>query len=252
MRTSCDLNADLGESFGVWRMGDDDMLLAQVSSCNIACGFHAGDPLTMERTVAAARARGVAIGAHPSLPDLLGFGRREMRVSAAELRALTLYQIAALGGFTAAADVRMRHVKPHGALYGMLARDLILASAFVAAVRSFDPQLAVFGPPAGALRDASAAAGLSYVREGFADRGYQSTSALMARDQPGALLSLQDARTQGLRLVRGESITAGDGSDICVQIDTLCLHGDGPEALELAPLLRGDLDAAGITVRAPL
>ena len=251
MRTSCDLNADLGESFGAWRMGDDDLLLAQVSSCNIACGFHAGDPLTMERTVAAANARGVAIGAHPSLPDLVGFGRREMRISAAELCALTLYQIAALNGFTAAANAPLRHVKPHGALYGMLARDAELANAFVAAVRSFDPQLMIYGPPGGALREASLAAGLSYVREGFADRAYQTATALVARERPGALLNLHDARTQGLRLVRGQSISAVDGSELRVEIDTLCLHGDGPEALVLAPLLRADLDTAGISVRAP-
>lgn len=251
MRDRCDLNADLGESYGAWRMGDDDALLALVSACNIACGFHAGDPLTIERTVAAAQARGVAIGAHPSLPDLVGFGRREMRVDADELRAMTVYQIAALGGFARAAGARLRHVKPHGALYGMLARDSRLATAFVAAIAALDATLAIYGPPSGALREASVAAGLRYVREGFADRGYLADGSLVPRDRPGALLDLPAAREQGLKLARGEPIQAQDGSVLVLDIETLCLHGDGPEALVLAAALRHDLDDAAIAVRAP-
>jgi UPF0271 protein len=251
MRDRCDLNADLGESFGAWRMGDDQALLAQVSSCNIACGFHAGDPLTMQRTVASALARGVAIGAHPSLPDLVGFGRREMRVAADELQALTLYQCAALDGFVRASGARLQHVKPHGALYGMLARDSQLATAFVAAVAALDRSLAVFGPPHGALREAAAAAGLRYWREGFADRGYLADGNLLPRNRPGALLDMAAARAQGLKLARGEPIAAADGNELHLSIETLCLHGDGAEALVLAQALRGDLDRAGIAVRAP-
>lgn len=250
MRDRCDLNADLGESFGAWRMGDDEALLAEISSCNIACGFHAGDPLTMQRTVAMALARGVAIGAHPSLPDLVGFGRREMRIAADELQALTLYQCAALDGFVRAAGARMQHVKPHGALYGMLARDAQLAVAFVAAVASLDRALAIVGPPHGALREAAGTTGLRYLREGFADRGYLPDGNLVPRDRPGALLELPQAREQGLRLARGESIGAIDGSVLALDIETLCLHGDGAEALTLARQLRGDLDRAGIGVRA--
>lgn len=250
MRDRCDLNADLGESYGAWRMGDDDALLAQISSCNIACGFHAGDPLTMQRTVASALANGVAVGAHPSLPDLVGFGRREMRVAADELRALTLYQCAALDGFVRAAGARMQHVKPHGALYGMLARDSHLAAAFVAAVATLDRALAIFGPPFGALRDAAQAAGLRYIREGFADRGYLPDGNLVPRDRPHALLEVPQAREQGLKLARGEAIAAVDGSLLVLDIETLCLHGDGAEALALALHLRGDLDQAGIAVRA--
>ena len=251
MRDRCDLNADLGESFGAWSMGDDEALLAQISSCNIACGFHAGDPLTMQRTVAAAVRHGVVIGAHPSLPDLVGFGRREMRVAADELQALTLYQCAALDGFTRAAGARMQHVKPHGALYGMLARDAQLAGAFVAAVANLDRSLAIFGPPSGALRAATLAAGLRYLREGFADRGYLPDGSLVPRDRAGALLDLDAARAQGLRLARGESIPAVDHSVLQLDIETLCLHGDGAEALDLARQLRADLDAIGIAVRAP-
>jgi UPF0271 protein len=251
MRDRCDLNADLGESFGAWRMGDDEALLAQVSSCNIACGFHAGDPLTMQRTVEAAKAKGVAIGAHPSQPDLVGFGRREMRVAADEMHAMTLYQCAALDGFVRAAGARMQHVKPHGALYGMLARDAHLAAAFVAAVASLDRTLAIFGPPRGALRDAAAVAGVRYLREGFADRGYLPDGNLLSRDRPGALLDVAAARAQGLKLARGEAIDAINGSALELDIETLCLHGDGAEALALARALRGDLDRAGISVRAP-
>ncbi len=251
MRDRCDLNADLGESFGAWRMGDDEALLAQVSSCNIACGFHAGDPLTMQRTVASALARGVAIGAHPSLPDLVGFGRREMRVAADELQALVLYQCAALDGFVRAAGARMHHVKAHGALYGMLARDGQLAAAFVAAVASLDRSLAIYGPPQGALRESAGTAGLRYLREGFCDRGYAADGNLLPRDRPGALLDTPAARAQGLRLARGEAIRAVDGSLLELDIETLCLHGDGAEALALALELRGDFDRAGIAVRAP-
>ena len=251
MRDRCDLNADLGESFGAWRMGEDQALLAQISSCNIACGFHAGDPLTMQQTVAAALRCDVAIGAHPSLPDLVGFGRREMRIAADELQALTLYQCAALSGFVRAAGARMQHVKPHGALYGMLAREAQLARAFVVAVTSLDRTLAIFGPPQGALRDAAQAAGLRYWREGFADRGYLAEGTLVPRDRPHALLALPLAREQGLRLARGEPICANDGSLLQLEIETLCLHGDGAEALELARQLRSDLDQAGIAVRAP-
>lgn len=251
MRDRCDLNADLGESFGAWRMGDDEALLEQISSCNVACGFHAGDPLTMQRTVAAALRRGVAIGAHPSLPDLVGFGRREMRVAADELQALTVYQCAALDGFVRAVGARMQHVKPHGALYGMLAREAQLAGAFVAAVASLDRALVIFGPPHGALREAAQAAGIAYLREGFADRGYLPDGSLLPRDRPKALLELPAARTQGLRLARGEPICAFDGSALQLEIETLCLHGDGAEALALARALRADLDQAGIAVCAP-
>jgi UPF0271 protein len=204
----------------------------------------------MQRTVAAARALGVAIGAHPSLPDLVGFGRREMRVAADELQALVLYQCAALDGFVRAAGARMQHVKAHGALYGMLARDAQLAAAFVAAVANLDRTLAIYGPPHGALRAAAGTAGVRYLAEGFADRGYLPDGALVPRERPQALLELAQARTQGLRLARGDTITAVDGSVLELSIETLCLHGDGAEALELARQLRGDLDQAGIAVRA--
>lgn len=246
-----DLNADLGESYGAWTMGADEALLRQVSSCNIACGFHAGDPLTMQRTVAAALANGVAIGAHPSLPDLVGFGRREMQVAADELSALVLYQVAALMGFCAAQGARLHHVKAHGALYGMLARDRKLADAFSAAVHALDSTLLVYGPPQGELLSACAARGLVYVAEGFADRGYLADASLVPRSQPRALLEADAALAQGLGIARGEAIQNSDGDSLNLAVSSLCVHGDSPHALELARALRAALAEAGIVVAAP-
>ncbi len=251
MRASCDLNADLGESFGAWRMGDDAALLDIVSSCNIACGFHAGDPATILQTIEWAQARGVAIGAHPSLPDLVGFGRREMQIAPAELRAAVRYQVAALQGCARAAGARLGHVKAHGALYGMLARDADLARAFVDAVMPLDAALAIVGPPRGELRELANAAGARYLVEGFADRGYCADGSLVPRNQPGALLHGDAARAQGLALARGETIRAADGSALDLVVDTLCVHGDGAEAVQLARALRAAIEAAGIAVRAP-
>ncbi|MEZ5469914.1 MAG: 5-oxoprolinase subunit PxpA [Lysobacterales bacterium] len=251
MAEYCDLNADLGESFGAWTMGDDAALLEVVSSCNIACGFHAGDPLTMQHTVATALASGVAVGAHPSLPDLVGFGRREMRVDAADLYALALYQISALDGFVRAAGGRLHHVKAHGALYGMLAREPALARAFVDAVVAAGPDLQIYGPDQGALRRVCEDSSPHYVCEGFADRGYLANGQLVPRSQPGALLELDAARAQGLALASAQPIAAVDGTRILPEVQTLCVHGDGPHALALASQLRADLLAAGLGIRAP-
>jgi len=251
MRRSIDLNADLGESFGAWQMGADAQLLDLVSSCNIACGFHAGDPLTMHRTVALAVARGVAIGAHPSLPDLVGFGRREMQIEPDDLTALVLYQIAALSGFTRAAGANLHHVKAHGALYSMLARDAILAGAFCDAVEQASAGLWVYGPPAGALRQCCAARSIGYIAEGFADRAYTVDGHLRSRKLPGALLQSAQAREQALYLARGESISTDAGTALQLQIESLCVHGDGAHAVELAQCIRSDLLRAQIAVSAP-
>lgn len=251
MSDHCDLNADLGESYGVWRMGDDAALLKVVSSCNIACGFHAGDPLTMQHTVSLAVSAGVAIGAHPSLPDLVGFGRREMRVNAAELYALTVYQVSALYGFVRAAAASLHHVKAHGALYAMLAREKPLAQAFVDAVKAIDPTLQIYGPAQGALSDACRNADVRHVCEGFADRGYQADGLLVPRGLVGDLLDLPSALGQGLALARGLPIVAADGSAVSPEVQSLCVHGDGAHALALARQLREDLLAAGLSVRAP-
>lgn len=251
MRTHCDLNADLGESYGAWRMGDDAALLDVVSSCNLACGFHAGDPLTLLRTLELAQARGVAIGAHPSLPDLVGFGRREMQVAPEELRALVRFQVAAVQGCARAIGAQLQHAKAHGALYHMLARDGALATAFLDGVLALDPLLAIVGPPAGALREVARAKGARYLVEGFADRGYRADGSLLPRGQAGALLHGEDALRQGLALARGDAIRAGDGSVLELAVDTLCVHGDGADAVALARALRATLEADGIAVRAP-
>jgi 5-oxoprolinase (ATP-hydrolysing) subunit A len=247
-----DLNCDLGESFGAYRMGEDAAVLPHITSANVACGFHAGDPSVMRRTVAAAAARGVAVGAHPGLPDLGGFGRREMRVSPDEVYDMVLYQAGALLAFTRAAGVPLRHVKPHGALYNMACADPALAEPIARAVRDLDPGLAVFGLPGSALEAAARAAGLRFVREAFADRGYAPDGTLLPRGRPGALLADEGVVVRrALRMVLEQRVRAADGTDIPLPADTLCVHGDGPHAAALARGLRDGLQSAGVRVAAP-
>jgi len=247
-----DLNCDLGESFGAWRMGEDSALLALVSSANIACGFHAGDPAIMQRTVAEAAARGVAVGAHVSLPDLQGFGRREMAVTPAEVHAMTLYQLGALAGFARAAGTAVAHVKPHGALYNMAARDRALAEAIADAVRTFDPTLRLFGLAGSALLDAGRAAGLAVVSEAFADRRYRADGSLQPRRAPDAVITDDaEATAQALRMAVDGMVTAVDGTAVQLEADTLCLHGDGTHAVAFARALRAALEQAGLRVVAP-
>ncbi|HET6432592.1 5-oxoprolinase subunit PxpA [Dyella sp.] len=247
-----DLNCDLGESFGAWRMGEDAALLDLVSSANVACGFHAGDPAIMQRTVALAAPRGVAIGAHVSLPDLQGFGRREMAVTPAEVHAMTLYQLGALHAFAHAAGTAVAHVKPHGALYNMAARDRALADAIADAVRAFNPALALFGLAGSALLDAGRAAGLRVVAEAFADRRYRADGSLQPRREPDAVIDDADAATaQALRMAQHGEVIAVDGQRVALTVDTLCLHGDGAHAVEFARRLRAALEAAGLHIAAP-
>lgn len=247
-----DLNCDLGESFGAWRMGEDSALLALVSSANIACGFHAGDPTIMQRTVAEATARGVAIGAHVSLPDLQGFGRREMAVTPAEVHAMTLYQLGALDGFARAAGTTVAHVKPHGALYNMAARDRTLADAIAHAVLAFDPSLRLFGLAGSALLDAGRAAGLAVVSEAFADRRYRADGSLQPRREPDAVITDDtEATAQALHMAVDGMVTAVDGTAVQLEADTLCLHGDGTHAVAFARALRAALEQAGLRVVAP-
>jgi 5-oxoprolinase (ATP-hydrolysing) subunit A len=246
-----DLNSDLGESFGAWSMGDDAGVLAHVTSANIACGFHAGDPDTMRRTVALARDAGVAIGAHVALPDLAGFGRREMHVSAAEVHAMTLYQLGALHAFTREAGVPLRHVKPHGALYAMAARDAELAAAIATAVRAFDPTLVLVGLAGSELPRAGTAAGLGVAHEAFADRRYDADATLAPRRDAGAVIAEVDETVmQALSIVMRGEVVARDGSRVRLQADTLCVHGDRAEAALFARRLREALEAAGVRVDA--
>lgn len=249
MTRSIDLNCDLGESYGAWTMGDDAGAMAHISSANIACGFHAGDPTTMRKVVALAVAHSVAIGAHPSLPDLQGFGRREMTISADEAYALTLYQIGALSAFARAANSKLRHVKPHGALYNMAARDRSLAVAIATAVRDFDSTLTLVGLSGSALPAAGEALGLSVAHEVFADRRYRADGSLMPRSEPGSVIDdLETSLDQAVSLAVDGTVIADDGSRLLLRADTLCVHGDRPNAGVFALHLRQRLADAGIEV----
>lgn len=249
---SIDLNCDLGESFGAWRMGADEAVMPYVSSANIACGFHAGDPGTMLRTVELARDAGVAIGAHVALPDLQGFGRREMRISPAEAHAMTLYQVGALAGFTRAARTFLRHVKPHGALYNMAARDAALADAIAAAVRDFDPLLVLVGLAGSELPRAGERHGLAVAHEAFADRRYSADGSLVPRDMTGAVIEdLGASLAQALAIARGSGIDTLDGARLHLRADTLCVHGDHADAPLRARRLREALTGAGMRIAAP-
>jgi len=246
-----DLNADVGESFGAHHIGCDAGLMTAITSANIAAGFHGGDPSVLRDTVRLAKAHGVAVGAHPGFQDLAGFGRREMRLTAREAEDLVLYQIAAVAGVAAAEGVKLQHVKPHGALYNMAARDSVLAGAIARAVAAVDQSLILYGLPNSELLKAARAAGLKAASEGFADRAYEPDGALMMRRKSGALLSDPDVVVaRALRLVREHAVAASDGTPLTLHIDTLCVHGDTPGADRLAARLRQGLEAAGVSVRA--
>lgn len=246
-----DLNADIGESFGAYQLGADEAVLESITSANVACGFHAGDPGVMRRTVRLARAAGVAVGAHPGFPDLAGFGRREMRLTAQEVEDLVVYQIGALGAMAAAEGVRLAHVKAHGALYNMAVRDRGLADAIAGAVRAVDPALILFALPGSELARAGEAAGLAVAAEGFADRAYEPDGTLTPRSRPGAVIHDPEMVVRrAVEMARSGRVVATDKSEVAVRIDTICTHGDTPGAHELTRRLRAGLEASGITVRA--
>jgi len=246
-----DLNCDMGESFGIWRLGDDEAVLPYITSANIACGVHAGDPSTMRRTVRMALDRGVAVGAHPGLPDLVGFGRRNLAITPEEAYDLVVYQVGALAAFVKAEGGRLQHVKPHGALYNMAAKDRALADAIAAAVAAVDPGLILFGLAGSELVRAGQRAGLRVAAEAFADRTYQADGSLTPRRTPGALIDDPDrAAEQVVRLVKEGKVRALDGTELTVHADTVCLHGDGARAVDLARVLRARLEAEGIAVKA--
>jgi len=244
-----DLNADMGESFGVYTLGNDEVLLQSVTSVSIACGFHAGDPKTMAFAVAASIAHGVALGAHPGLPDLIGFGRREMAVTPEEVGDLMTYQIGALSAFAARQGQRLQHVKPHGALYTMAERDPAIAAAIAQAVRAVDEDLILIGLAGGTLVAAGKTAGLQAANEVFADRSYQSDGTLTPRLEPGAVLhEWETAAARMVRLVREGLITSVDGTDLTLPVDTICLHGDTPGAAKMAHEVRRALEAEGVGI----
>jgi len=249
MRT--DLNADVGESFGAYVLGQDPAIMPCVTSVSVACGFHAGDPGVMRQTVALAREHGVAVGAHPGFPDLAGFGRREMRLTPAEIEDLVVYQIGALAAVAAAQGVRLQHVKPHGALYNMAAGEPQLADAIARAVASVDRHLLLVGLSGSALVDAGHRAGLRTASEVFADRGYRSNGSLVPRDAEGAVLEDPDVvSVRALEMVRRLQIASVDGGAVRVQPDTICVHGDTPGAANLARAIRRALEEAGVAVKA--
>jgi 5-oxoprolinase (ATP-hydrolysing) subunit A len=245
-----DLNSDLGESFGRWTLGNDSGLMKSITSANVACGYHAGDPGVMRDTVRMARDAGVVVGAHPGFPDLAGFGRRNMAASSREVEDFVLYQIGALGAIAAAEGVRLHHVKAHGALYNMAIRDRGLAEAIARAVASFDPSLILFALPGTELLRAGEAAGLRVAAEGFADRAYEPDGSLTPRSRPGAVIhSADEAIGRAIRMARDGVVRATNGTDIPMRVETICTHGDTPGAHELTRLLRAGLEAAGISVQ---
>jgi len=247
--TEIDLNCDMGESFGAWRMGQDAEVMPWITSANVACGFHGGDFVTMRDTVALAQRHGVAIGAHVSLPDLQGFGRREMQLTPAEAHALTLYQLGALAAFTRAAGARLAHVKPHGALYNMAARDPALATAIAQAVRAFDADLVLVGLSGSALPAAGVACGLRVAHEAFADRRYEPDGSLTPRREADAVIHDVDAAVaQAVRIAVQRTVATRDGGQLALQADTICVHGDRADAAVFAQRLRQSLEAAGVRV----
>lgn len=247
---SIDLNCDMGEGFGVYGFGVDDNLLDCVTSANIACGFHAGDPQTMQHTVHAALQRGVAIGAHPGLPDLVGFGRRNMAVTAGEVYAMVVYQVGALAAFVRAAGGVMHHVKPHGALYNMAARDDALADAIASAVHDVSPGLVLFGLAGGALIRAGQRRGLRTASEVFADRTYQEDGTLTPRTLPGAYITdVDEAVSRVLEMTTQGRVQSVQGKWIPLKAETVCIHGDGPQAVQFVQALRKALEERGVCCR---
>ena len=246
-----DLNSDLGEGYGRWTLGDDAALLEIVTSANVACGFHAGDPATIDRTVRTAVERGVAVGAQVSYPDLVGFGRREIDVPPGDLTADVLYQLGALEAFARAAGSRVRYVKPHGALYNRIVRDPVQAAAVAEAIRRYDPALPLLTLPGSAAAAAAAEAGIEAVGEGFADRAYTGDGRLVSRREPGAVLDDPGrVAARAARMATEGRVGTVDGGEVAVEVRSLCVHGDTPGAVELARAVRAALEAAGVVLEA--
>ncbi|QIL75309.1 LamB/YcsF family protein [Hymenobacter sp. HDW8] len=246
-----DLNCDMGESFGAYNLGNDAAILPYITSANIACGFHAGDPAVMRKTVRLALQHQVAIGAHPGLPDLVGFGRREMAVSPEEAFDMVVYQIGALGGFLAAEGGKLHHVKPHGALYNMAAASAPLAEAIAEAVYRINPEMVLYGLAGSELTKAGTKLGLQVAHEVFADRTYQPDGTLTSRRLPNALLTTpEEAAQQVVRMVKEGTVRAQQGLDVAIQADTICIHGDGAHALEFARHIRQALQNEGVSLQA--
>ncbi len=245
-----DINSDLGESYGAWRMGDDAAMLSIVTSANVACGFHAGDPAGMLHTLRGAAERGVAVGAHVAYPDLVGFGRRNMDPSSSELVADVIYQIGALQGLARAAGTRVAYVKPHGALYNTIAHDERQGGDVITALLAIDPQLALLALAGSPLIERARARGLTAVAEAFADRAYNDDGTLVSRRLPGAVLHDADAVAERmLRWVQTGEVISISGRAVRLQADSICVHGDSPGAVEMARRVRQRLTAEGVTLK---
>jgi UPF0271 protein len=250
MKLKIDINCDLGESYGEFTVGNDAGIMPYITSANIACGFHAGDPLTMARTINLAKKHKVAVGAHPGYPDIMGFGRREMQLTREETMSYTIYQVSALSGFARTVNVKLQHVKPHGALYNTAARDENLSKAIVEAVRALDESLIVFAPPNSILAKTATRKGLRIACEFFADRAYNSDGSLVSRKQPNAVI--QDPRKvveRAVRVAKDGTVIAVDGEAASLgEVHTICVHGDTPAAVRLAQALKRGLTRKGIEV----
>lgn len=246
-----DLNSDLGESFGQWSMGDDAAMLDIVTSANVACGFHAGDPAGILRTLKAAAAKGVTIGAHVAYPDLVGFGRRNMDIASDELTADVIYQIGALQALATAAGTAVRYVKPHGALYNTIAHDTRQALAVIEAIRAVDARLVLVALAGSPLIELARREGLTCIAEAFADRAYTPQGTLVSRREPGAVLhDAEQVARRMLRLVQSGDVEAIDGSITRVEADSICVHGDSPGAIQMAREVRQLLEQSGVSLQA--
>jgi len=227
-----DLNCDLGESYGAYTIGSDELIIPYISSANVACGYHASDPIVMEKTVALAKKYNTAVGAHPGFPDLMGFGRRNMNVSFAEAKAYVMYQVGALNAFCVAAGIKMQHVKPHGALYNMAGKDYELAKAICEGIKEIDDSLIISVLSGSKMQQAAQDMGLRFAREVFADRGYQADGSLVPRGKEGAMITDEnEAIERVVRMIKEHKVRAVDGSEVDIVPESVCVHGDGEKAV---------------------
>ena len=245
-----DLNSDLGESFGAYTIGLDEQVIQYVSSANVACGYHAGDPLVMDKTVAAAKAAGVAVGAHPGYPDLMGFGRRKMVLSTDEVKNYMKYQIGALMAFTQSYGLKLQHVAPHGALGNLCQYDREVSRAICEAVYEIDPSIRIFYCAGAVLGQEAQKIGLKTAAEIFADRAYMEDLSLVPRKQPGSMITDEDLAVERcIKMIKEHKVTAITGKEVAIQGDTLCVHGDGAKALAFVERIRKEFEAEGIQIR---
>lgn len=251
MKAKIDINCDLGESYGEFKVGNDGEIMPYITSANIACGFHSGDPMTMAQTINLAKKCNVAVGAHPGYPDLLGFGRREMQLTPEEAKNYVIYQVSALQGFARTANINLQHVKPHGALYNTAAKDQNLSKAIVEAVKALDKSLIIFAPPNSVLAKVAAKHGLQVAKEFFADRAYNPDGSLVSRKQPNAIIQETEAVVKRVvKVVKDGTVLAANGEIVEIgDVHTVCVHGDTPTAVKLAEALKRGLVKANIDVK---